>query len=94
MGKFITPGIKNTFPLSLTLFMWNVHANMKDRDYLTVFEFKTEGNVLTIEHRQEVPEYKKIYTLETDEEINTTVFIVDQDYGDKEISTMMLGSEY
>lgn len=92
--KFITKGAKEKFPLSLILFMWNVHSNHKDRDYLTVFEFKTVDGYLTATHRQEEPEFSRTYELKLKKDINATVFIIDEDHDDFMASTMMLSEEH
>lgn len=92
--KLLTVGIKNSLPLELTMLLWNLHQNKKDRDYLTVFEFKKENGILIAEHRQEEPEYSKKYEIKIDIEEPETIFIVDNVIDKIEISTMMFASEY
>lgn len=64
-----------------------------EKDYLQVFKLSRAGDVINIEHIQEVPEYKSFIKvnakdLEFKEEMK--IYVIDsQDY-----STMLLSEEY
>jgi hypothetical protein len=95
--RYLTKGIGETIPLELQLFMWSEIDKVTQNnevDYLQVFEFKIEDTHIEIEHRQEEPEYKKIFKLKMREEYthlsNLKIFVID----DIDHSTMLLASEY
>ena len=86
---FTTRTIKEELPEEVLLFIvglvQNMHKEVKEVDYLQVFEI--EGCTLT--HKQEIPEYKKVYTLLTT--INSCkLFFIDSG----EYSTLMFSHEY
>lgn len=97
-SRYITSGVQQEIPLELQLFMWSCIETLKEQgeelDYLQVFEITSEGgegiSLQSIEHRQEVPEYKKTYILPSEEPINTKIFVID----DGEYITMLLAEEY
>lgn len=96
--RFMTKGIQDNVSLELQLFMWSCIDTLKwkekDIDYLQVFELSTweRNEVLfqNIEHRQEVPEYKRIYKIPSKEAIIEKIFVID----DSSNTTMMLADEY
>lgn len=96
-NRYLTRGVSETIPLEIQLFIWseidNVVKNEKV-DYLQVFEFSVKENHIEIEHRQEDPEYKKIYKIKKmDEYISLDkikIFVID----DIDHSTMLLSDEY
>ncbi|MBU3190316.1 DUF960 domain-containing protein [Clostridium bowmanii] len=98
-NRYMTRGVEADIPLELQLFMWSNIDKLKEQgeilDYLQVFELteKRANDIFyqNIEHRQEVPEYKKTYKLLSKETVNAKVFVIDD--GDNH-STMMIASEY
>lgn len=98
-ARYLTKGISTQVDIRLQIFMWNLidelikDENMKV-DYLQVFNIYKKGNKILIEHKQEVPEYRKIYELpnagdiEVDDDIK--IFVID----DGPYSTMLLSYEY
>lgn len=92
-----TKGIEGLLSDQIKSFLWNNidELNMKiELDYLQVFEFRVVGSDLTIEHRQEIPMYKKKFLLNGIDSVHRfngiIVFVVDNyDY-----SIMMLANEY
>jgi hypothetical protein len=98
-SRYITRGVKQEIPLFLQLFMWNCIETLKEQgkelDYLQVFELTREGgegiSLQSIEHRQEVPEYKKKFVIPCEEPINAKIFIID---GGADYCTMLLAEEY
>lgn len=97
-NRYITKGVQQEIPLELQLFMWNCIDTLKEQgqelDYLQVFELTKEraDDVFfqEIEHRQEVPEYKKTYNIFPQEIVDAKVFVID----DGSHSTMMLAEDY
>ncbi len=86
---FTTRAVKEELPQEVLLFIvglvQNMHKEVKEVDYLQVFEI--EGCTLT--HKQEIPEYKKVYTLLTTIK-NCKLFFIDSG----EYSTLMFNHEY
>jgi hypothetical protein len=78
--------------------MWSCIETLKEQgkelDYLQVFELTSKGGegitLQNIEHRQEVPEYKKTYVVPCGEAITAKIFVID----DGAYSTMLLAEEY
>jgi hypothetical protein len=97
-SRYITRGVKQEIPLFLQLFMWNCidefREQGKELDYLQVFELSCKGgegiSLQSIEHRQEVPEYKKKFVIPCEDPITAKIFVID----DGEHSTMLLAQEY
>lgn len=97
--RYITKGISEVVPIELQLFMWNeidkLVRTTDTLDYLQVFEFKVKDNYIELEHRQEVPDYKKIHKLKLVEEYRELdtlkIFVIDDAPSH---STMLLASEY
>ncbi|MDB0440330.1 hypothetical protein C4R89_12385 [Clostridioides difficile] len=91
--RYLTRGISIQIPLEIQIMMWSMIEGLNvKKDYLQVFEIKPiKNNLLKIEHRQEVPNYKKEVVI-TNTGVNSKVkiFVID----DGEHSTMMLSSEY
>lgn len=96
--RFMTKGIQNKISLELQLFMWSCIDTLKwkekEIDNLQVFELsiwkRNEVLFQNIEHRQEVPKYKKIYKIPSKEVINEKIFVID----DESHTIMMLAEEY
>lgn len=97
-NRYITRGINVEVDIRLQLLMWSMIDNLNEKgnievDYLQVFRLKKEGAFIVIEHFQEVPEYKKVYTLELEDiqlDKNFKVYVIDS----VEYATMLLAEEY
>ena len=91
--RYLTIEVSNEIPLEIHILLWSMidELNVK-KDYLQVFEIDPIGiNLLKIEHRQEVPRYKKeIVVRNVGISSKVKIFVID----DGEHSTMMLSSEY
>lgn len=97
-NRYITRGVNEEVDIRLQLLMWSIIDNLNNKgnvevDYLQVFKIRKEGNSIVIEHYQEVPEYKKVYSLELEDiELNNNLKIYVIDNNDYE--TMLLSEEY
>lgn len=97
-SRYITRGVQEEIPLEFQLFMWSCIDTLKEQgkelDYLQVFELTGKGgegiSLQIIEHRQEVPKYRKSYVVPCGEPITAKVFVID----DGAYSTIMLAEEY
>lgn len=97
-NRYITKGVNEEVDIRLQLLMWSMIDNLNEEgnievDYLQVFKLKKEGAFIEIEHYQEVPEYKKLYTLELEDiELNKNlkVYVTDS----RKYETMLLPEEY
>lgn len=97
LTRFNTIGIDVWLPREIKSLIWkkidelNINNGI---DYLHVFEFKVKNNCLIVEHRQEVPQYRKKYIISDIDNIHRLngiiIFVVD----DYDYSMMMLSSEY
>jgi len=97
LTRIQTRGIKYNLSKELINFIWgkiDELNSIKVIDYLQVFEFRVKKNTLVIEHRQEVPKFKKKYILSNFNNIHKydymKIFVID----DFDYSIMMLASEY
>ena len=89
--RFLTCGVDNTIPIELQLFMWERAERMPaPKDYLQVFELKPVGNLQSIKHSSEEPEYHMEYVIPMENPIADKVYIID----DGDHSTMLLAEEY
>ena len=91
--RYLTRGVSNEIPLEIQILLWSMidGLNVK-KDYLQVFEIEPmDVKLLKIEHRQEVPKYKKeIIVRNRGIKSKIKLFVIDEgDY-----STMMLSEEY
>lgn len=97
-NRYMTRGVSSEIPFSLQNLMWIMIDSMKidKKDYLQIFELKREvidGTVFQkVIHRQEQPEYEKVFVIPVDEKdvIVKKVFIID----DVSHCTMLLAEEY
>ena len=90
--RFITKGIaENVNPL-LQIFMWECIDSLElSKDYLQIFELKTEDGKKKIKHIQEEPEYQKEYLFKADTPFYVgKIFVIDNETH----STMLLAEEY
>lgn len=81
--RYLTRGVSEEISLEIQILLWSMIGKIKiKKDYLQVFE---------IEHRQEIPKYKKEHVVvNTGINSKAKIFVID----DGEYSTMMLSSEY
>lgn len=97
-NRYITRGVDEEVDIRLQLLMWSIIDNLNEKgnvevDYLQIFKLRKEGAFIVIEHYQEVPEYKKIYSLELEDiELDKNLKIYAIDSG--EYATMLLAEEY
>ncbi len=89
--RYLTCGVDSSIPLELQMFLWQcVDGLPEPRDHLQVFDLKPIGNLQSITHRSEEPEYHMDYLLPADSPITEKIYIID----DGTHSTMLLCSEY
>lgn len=93
-NRYITRGINEKLDLPLQILLWRLVDDLKiEKDYLQVFKLSRVGDVLNIEHTQEIPDYKsciKVNAKDLEFDGNEKVYLTDsQDY-----STMLLAEEY
>ena len=91
--RYLTRGVSEEIPLEIQILLWSMIVGIKiKKDYLQVFEIEPIKNrLLKIEHRQEIPKYKKGHVVvNTGINSKVKIFVID----DWEYSTMMLSSEY
>ncbi len=94
MDYYITRGANEVISVEVQIFCWKCYERVKQSgiyDYLQVFELKvTDKGTQRIEHRQEVPEYSRVYQLRVINPINQKIFIIEEG----EYVTMLLAKEY
>ena len=89
--RYLSRGVDNTIPIELQLFMWACIDQLPEpRDYLQIFDLEQVGDMQSIAHRSEQPEYRKVYLFPSDSPITEKLYVIDD--GDQ--STMLLSSEY
>lgn len=91
--RYLTRGISEEIPLEIHILLWSMIGETKiKKDYLQVFQIEPiKNNLLKIEHRQEIPKYKKEHVvINTGINSKVKIFVID----DGEYSTMILSSEY
>ena len=97
-NRYMTRGIKETLDISLQMMLWKMVDDLKESkeielDYLQVFKLRRNNEELIIEHTQEAPEYKKIYTFNKSSSLveeDLKIFIIDENY----YNIMLLAEEY
>ena len=96
--RYMTRGIQANVPMEIQLFLWElqmaIRKNSKEIDYLQVYRLKMEEGKQRIIHTSEEPEYKKEYVIQVEEPVTTKIYIIEDDYGDKLVETMLLAEEY
>ena len=96
--RYMTRGIQANVPLEIQLFLWafqtKIRKNNKEIDYLQVYDLTIEGEQEKIKHTSEEPGYEKEYAIRVEEPITAKIFIIEDDYGDKFVETMLLAEEY
>lgn len=89
--RYLTCGVDSMIPLELQLFMWECVEKLPEhRDYLQVFNLQPSGNMQSISHSSEEPEYRRVYLIPSDAPITAKIYIID----DGDHSTMLLAEEY
>jgi hypothetical protein len=95
--RMLTLTIKENIPKEIIEFLWTKIDRLvvkKQTDYLQIFIFSIKGDKLLVEHRQEVPKYRKKYVLEGIKDIykyrNLRIYAIDEVY----YSIMMVSEEY
>ena len=89
--RYLTCGVDNVIPLDLQMFLWSCVDRLPEpRDHLQIFDLEQVGCMQSIAHRSEVPEYRKVYLIPSENPITEKLYIID----DGDHSTMLLSSEY
>lgn len=98
-NRYVTRGVNSEVDVRLQVIMWGLidklnESNNIEVDYLQVFNiYKKHGKIL-LEHKQEVPEYQKLYEINNMKDIKLEeklkIFVID----DVEHSIMLLAQEY
>lgn len=91
--RYLTRGVSEEIPLEIQILLWSMIVGIKiKKGYLQVFEIELiKNSLLKIEHRQEIPKYKKEHVVvNTGINSKVKIFVID----DGEYSTMILSSEY
>lgn len=70
--------------------MWGCISTVPEPDYFQIFRLEPFGDMQRITHEQEVPEFKRVYIIPTENPIAAKVYIIDSE----EYSTMLLADEY
>ncbi len=89
--RYLSRGVDDTIPIELQLFLCTCIDQLPEPcDYLQIFDLEQVGNMQSITHRSEQPEYRKVYLLPSDNPITEKLYVID----DNGHSTMILASEY
>lgn len=93
-NRYITRGVNESLDLSLQKLLWSLIDNLKiKKDYLQVFKLIRVGEVIDIEHTQEVPRYKSNIRVNAKELVfqgEVKIYAIDS----VEYSTLLLSDEY
>ena len=93
-NRYITRGVNEKIDLSLQILLWNLVDDLKvEKDYLQVFKLSRTGEVINIEHIQEVLEYKsfiKVNAKDWEFKEEMKIYVIDSGI----YSTMLLSEEY
>ena len=93
-NRYITRGVNEKVDLSLQILLWNLVDDLKvEKDYLQVFKLSRVGDIINIEHTQEVPEYKlfiKVNAEDLEFKEDIKIYVIDSGA----YSTMLLSEEY
>lgn len=91
---YITRGINEKLDLPLQLLLWSLVDDLKiEKNYLQIFKLSRVGEVINIEHTQEIPGYKssiKVNAKNLDFKGNVKIYAIDS----VEYSTLLLAKEY
>ncbi|MFQ3903383.1 DUF960 family protein [Staphylococcus pseudoxylosus] len=103
MNRYITRGIANHLPAMLQQQLWKLVAQREQEqfddneslDYFHIFQFNMHNSQLYIKHKQERPEYVKIYETKYHQPININkVYVIREDDVDLSYYVMLLPEEY
>lgn len=93
-NRYITRGVNEKIDLQLQILLWSLVDDLQiEKDYLQVFKLSRVGDVINIEHTQEVPEYKlfiKVNAKELEFKEEIKIYVIDSGV----YSTMLLSEEY
>lgn len=93
-NRYITRGVNEKIDLPLQILLWNLVDDLKiEKDYLQVFKLSRIGNIIDVEHTQEVPTYKsniRVNAEELDFQGEVKIYAIDS----VEYSTLLLSYEY
>lgn len=94
MDTYTTKGVKNNIPDDIINFIFKVVDNIdKDNlDYLQIFRIQiTQKQGVLIEHKQEQPEFERVYFLLNDEiEFEGKLYLIIEN----KCMTLLLAEEY
>lgn len=97
--RYISRQVNEEVDIRLQLSIWTLIDILKDKekvelDYLQIFKLKKEGNIIRVEHEQEVPKYKSIHMIEAEDiQLDEAIKLYVIDNG-TEGSVMIFPSEY
>lgn len=103
MERYITRGIASQLPLVVQIQIWELLSQRENEqsiendemDYFHIFRFNMYNDQLYIKHKQERPEYVKIYKANYSKAININkVYIIREDDVDLSYYVMLLPEEY
>lgn len=81
--RLITKGIQESLPIPVQLLLWQFIDTMpvSEKDYLQIFtlvtSFRQGQPRLTIQHKQECPEYAHTTVVDLDHVIHEKVYVID-----------------
>lgn len=97
LTRIHTKGVDYRVSQDIITHIWimiDVLSMGKELDYLHIFNFRIKRNNLVIEHRQEVPKYRRKHTITNVSDAHKysgmKIYVID----DYDYSIMMLASEY
>ena len=90
--RLITLGVYEKIPEPLQLSLWLMVDDLKEQDYLQIFDLQKTVDGVLICHSQEVPPYENVVKVQCEAEFGfkERVYIID----DETHSTMLLAEEY
>lgn len=93
-NRYVTKGVNEKLDLSLQLLLWSLIDDLNvEKDYLQVFKLNKVGDIINIEHSQEVPEYKsyiRISSRDLEFQGEVKLYAIDS----IEYSTLLIAEEY
>lgn len=93
-NRYVTRRVNEKVDLLLQLLLWNLIDKLNiEKDYLQVFKLNKVGDIINIEHSQEIPEYKSYIKVSSKElcfEGEAKLYAIDC----IEYSTLLLAEEY
>ena len=98
-NRYVTRGVNSEVDIRLQIIMWELIDKLNkskdvEVDYLQVFNIYKKQDKILLEHKQEVPEYQKLYEINNMGDVKLEeklkLFVID----DIDHSTMLLAQEY